>query len=34
MLFVEKAVEHRSFDITEDLTVRAFFAPAEASQTA
>lgn len=29
ILFVEKAVEHRFFDITEDLMVLVFFAPAE-----
>jgi mannose-6-phosphate isomerase-like protein (cupin superfamily) len=31
MLFVEKAVEHRFFDVTEDLTLLVFFAPAEGS---
>jgi mannose-6-phosphate isomerase-like protein (cupin superfamily) len=31
VLFVEKGVEHRFFDITEDLTVLVFFAPAEGS---
>jgi mannose-6-phosphate isomerase-like protein (cupin superfamily) len=29
VLFVEKAAEHRFFDITEDLTLLVFFAPAE-----
>jgi mannose-6-phosphate isomerase-like protein (cupin superfamily) len=29
VLFVEKGVEHRFIDITEDLTVLVFFAPAE-----
>ena len=29
LLFVERLVEHRFFDITEDLTVLVFFAPAE-----
>jgi quercetin dioxygenase-like cupin family protein len=32
ILFVECLVEHRFFDITEDLTVLVFFAPAEGSQ--
>jgi quercetin dioxygenase-like cupin family protein len=32
ILFVERLVEHRFFDITEDLTVLVFFAPAEGSQ--
>jgi quercetin dioxygenase-like cupin family protein len=31
VLFVEKAVEHRFVDITEDLTVLVLFAPAEGS---
>ena len=31
LLFVERAVEHRFFDIAEDLTVLVFFAPAEGS---
>jgi mannose-6-phosphate isomerase-like protein (cupin superfamily) len=31
VLFVEKGVEHRFFDITEDLTLLVFFAPAEGS---
>ena len=31
LLFVEKGVEHRFYDITEDLTVLVFFAPAEGS---
>src|SRR5262245_47255996 len=29
LLFVERAVEHRFVDITEDLTVLVFFAPPE-----
>jgi mannose-6-phosphate isomerase-like protein (cupin superfamily) len=29
VLFVERAAEHRFFDITEDLTVLVIFAPAE-----
>jgi mannose-6-phosphate isomerase-like protein (cupin superfamily) len=32
ILFVERLVEHRFFDITENLTVLVFFAPAEGSQ--
>jgi quercetin dioxygenase-like cupin family protein len=32
ILFVERLVEHRFFDITEDLAVLVFFAPAEGSQ--
>jgi quercetin dioxygenase-like cupin family protein len=32
ILFVERLVEHRFFDITEDLTVLVFFAPPEGSQ--
>ena len=32
VLFVERAVAHRFFDIVEDLTVLVFFAPAEGSQ--
>jgi mannose-6-phosphate isomerase-like protein (cupin superfamily) len=32
ILFVERGVEHRFFDITEDLTVLVFFAPAESMQ--
>jgi mannose-6-phosphate isomerase-like protein (cupin superfamily) len=31
VLFVEKQVEHRFFDIAEDLTALVFFAPAEGS---
>jgi mannose-6-phosphate isomerase-like protein (cupin superfamily) len=31
LLFVERSVEHRFFDITEDLTVLVFFAPPEGS---
>jgi mannose-6-phosphate isomerase-like protein (cupin superfamily) len=31
VLFVEKGAEHCFFDITEDLTVLVFFAPAEGS---
>jgi quercetin dioxygenase-like cupin family protein len=31
VLFVERNVEHRFFDITEDLTALVFFAPAEGS---
>ena len=31
VLFVEKGAEHRFFDITEDLTLLVFFAPAEGS---
>jgi len=31
ILFVERFVEHRFFDVTEDLTVLVFFAPAEGS---
>jgi mannose-6-phosphate isomerase-like protein (cupin superfamily) len=31
VIFVEKNVEHRFFDITEDLTVLVFFAPPEGS---
>jgi quercetin dioxygenase-like cupin family protein len=31
LIFVEKNVEHRFVDITEDLTVLVFFAPAEGS---
>ncbi len=33
LLFVERAVEHRFFDITEDLTVLVLFAPAEGSRS-
>jgi hypothetical protein len=29
LIFVERMVEHRFFDITEDLTVLVFFAPSE-----
>jgi len=29
IIFVEAGVEHRFYDITEDLTVLVFFAPAE-----
>jgi mannose-6-phosphate isomerase-like protein (cupin superfamily) len=32
LIFVEKSVEHRFIDITEDLTVLVFFAPPEGSQ--
>src|ERR1700676_2498250 len=31
VLFVERGVEHHFFDVTEDLTVLVFFAPAEGS---
>src|SRR6266436_3558353 len=31
LMFVERFVEHRFFDITEDLTVLVFFAPPEGS---
>ena len=31
LIFVERLVEHRFFDITEDLAVLVFFAPAERS---
>jgi mannose-6-phosphate isomerase-like protein (cupin superfamily) len=31
ILFVERLVEHRFFDIAEELTVLVFFAPAEGS---
>lgn len=31
LLFVQRAVEHRFCDVTEDLTVLVFFAPAEGS---
>lgn len=31
IIFVERLVEHRFFDITEDLTVLVFFAPPEFS---
>jgi quercetin dioxygenase-like cupin family protein len=31
VLFVERQEEHRFFDVTEDLTVLVFFAPAEGS---
>jgi quercetin dioxygenase-like cupin family protein len=31
VIFVERAVEHRFLDITEDLTVLVFFAPPEGS---
>ena len=31
VIFVERFVEHRFFDITEDLTVLVFFAPPEGS---
>src|SRR4051794_36064189 len=31
VIFVERSVEHRFFDITEDLTVLVFFAPPEGS---
>jgi mannose-6-phosphate isomerase-like protein (cupin superfamily) len=32
VLFVDKTVEHRFFDIAEDLTLLVFFAPAEGSR--
>src|ERR1043166_7638681 len=32
ILFVERRAEHRFLDVTEDLTVLVFFAPAEGSQ--
>lgn len=32
LIFVERSVEHRFFDITEDLTVLVFFAPPEDSK--
>jgi mannose-6-phosphate isomerase-like protein (cupin superfamily) len=32
VLFVERHVEHRFFDITEELTALVFFAPAEGSR--
>ena len=31
LIFVERLIEHRFFDIREDLTVLVFFAPAEGS---
>jgi mannose-6-phosphate isomerase-like protein (cupin superfamily) len=31
LIFVERAVEHRFFEITENLTVLVYFAPAEGS---
>jgi len=31
LIFVERALEHRFYDIIEDLTVLVFFAPAEGS---
>jgi mannose-6-phosphate isomerase-like protein (cupin superfamily) len=31
LIFVERSVEHRFFDITEDLTALVFFAPPEGS---
>ena len=31
LIFVQRSVEHRFFDITEDLTVLVFFAPPEGS---
>ncbi|MBI3412281.1 MAG: cupin domain-containing protein [Planctomycetes bacterium] len=31
LIFVEKQLEHRFFDVSEDLTVLVFFAPAEGS---
>jgi quercetin dioxygenase-like cupin family protein len=31
LIFVERSVEHRFYDITEDLTVLVFFAPPEGS---
>lgn len=31
LIFVERLVEHRFYDITEDLTLLVFFAPAEGS---
>ncbi len=32
LLFVQRAIEHRFYDIVENLTVLVFFAPAEGSQ--
>lgn len=32
LLFVERGIEHRFFDVSEDLTVLVFFAPAEGSE--
>jgi quercetin dioxygenase-like cupin family protein len=32
IIFVERAVAHRFHDVTEDLTVLVFFAPAEGTQ--
>jgi mannose-6-phosphate isomerase-like protein (cupin superfamily) len=31
LIFVERSIEHRFFDVTEDLTVLVFFAPPEGS---
>jgi len=31
LIYVERNVEHRFFDVTEDLTVLVFFAPPEGS---
>ena len=31
LIFIERLIEHRFFDIREDLTVLVFFAPAEGS---
>jgi len=31
LIYVERSVEHRFFDVTEDLTVLVFFAPPEGS---
>jgi mannose-6-phosphate isomerase-like protein (cupin superfamily) len=31
LIFVERSLEHRFFDVTEDLTVLVFFAPPEGS---
>jgi mannose-6-phosphate isomerase-like protein (cupin superfamily) len=33
LIFVERSLEHRFLDITEDLTLLVFFAPAEGSLT-
>jgi mannose-6-phosphate isomerase-like protein (cupin superfamily) len=33
LIFVERLVEHRFYDVTEDLTVLVVFAPAEGSLT-
>jgi mannose-6-phosphate isomerase-like protein (cupin superfamily) len=34
LIFVERSVEHRFYDVTEDLTVLVFFAPPEGSLAA